>query len=60
MRDSMLVDLAAAPEASRSQRWAGDVIALLLLITCWRAWGFLIGHPFQHRHYWTSGHNDDT
>ena len=43
MRDSMLVDHAAAPEASRSQRWAGGVIALLLLITCWGAWVFLIG-----------------
>jgi hypothetical protein len=46
MRDRMLVDRAAAPEASRSQRWTGDVIALLLLITCWGAWVFLIGfHP---------------
>jgi len=43
MRDSTLVDRAAAPAASRSQRWAGGVIALLLLITCWGAWVFLIG-----------------
>ena len=44
MRDSTLVDLAAAPAASRSQRWAGGVIALLLLIMCWGAWVFLIGY----------------
>ncbi len=43
MRDRALVDLAAAPGASRSQRWAGGVIALLLLMTCWGAWVFLIG-----------------
>jgi hypothetical protein len=46
MRDRMLIDRAAVPEASRSQRWTGDVIAFLLLITCWMAWVFLIGfHP---------------
>ena len=46
MRDRMLIDRAAVSEASRSQRWTGDVIALLLLITCWMAWVFLIGfHP---------------
>ena len=44
MRDRMRVDRAAAPAASRAQRWAGGVIALLLLITCWGAWVFLIGY----------------
>ena len=43
MRDSTLVDRAAASAAARSQRWAGGVIALLLLITCGGAWVFLIG-----------------
>jgi hypothetical protein len=43
MRDRTLVDRAAAPAAACSQRWAGGVIALLLLITCWGAWVFLIG-----------------
>jgi hypothetical protein len=32
-----------APRPARSQRWAGGVIALLLLMTCWGAWGFLRG-----------------
>jgi hypothetical protein len=44
MRDRTLVDRATVPEASRSQRWAGGVIAFLLLITCWGAWVFLIGY----------------
>jgi len=43
MRDRTLVDRAAALAAARSQRWVGGVIALLLLITCWGAWVFLIG-----------------
>ncbi len=43
MRDHTRVDRAAAPAASRSQRWAGGVIALLLL-TCWGAWVVLIGY----------------
>jgi hypothetical protein len=42
MRESALVDLAAAPGMSRSQRWVGGVLALLLLMTCWGAWVFLI------------------
>ena len=44
MRDCTLVDRAAARAALRSQRWAGGVIALLLLITGWGAWVFLIGY----------------
>jgi len=44
MRDRTLVDRAAAPAASRAQRWAGGVIALLFLITCWGAWVCLIGY----------------
>ena len=44
MRDRTRVDRATVPEASRWQRWAGGVIALLLLITCWGAWVFLIGY----------------
>jgi hypothetical protein len=44
MRDRTRVDRAIAPAASRSQRWAGGVIALLLLITGWGAWVFLIGY----------------
>ena len=43
MRARSLVDLASAPGASRSHRWAGGVIALLLLMTCWGAWVLLIG-----------------
>jgi hypothetical protein len=35
-------DCAVAPRPSRSQRWAGGVIALLLM-TCWGAWVFLLG-----------------
>jgi hypothetical protein len=34
---------AAAQRPSRFQRWTGGVIALLLLMTCWGAWVFLIG-----------------
>jgi hypothetical protein len=44
MRDRTRVARAAAPAASRSQRWAGGVIARLLLNTCWGAWVFLIGY----------------
>ncbi len=44
IRDRALVDRAATPGMSRSQRWAGGVIALLLLIMCWGAWVFLIGY----------------
>jgi hypothetical protein len=45
-RDGAWVNRAAAPETSRSQRWAGGVIGLLLLMTlmaCWSAWVCLIG-----------------
>jgi hypothetical protein len=42
-RNRACVDLAAAPEASRFQRWAGGVITLLLLLACWGAWVCLIG-----------------
>ena len=44
IRDRALVDRAATPGMSRSQRWAGGVIALLLLIMGWGAWVFLIGY----------------
>jgi hypothetical protein len=36
-------DWAVAPRPARSQRWAGGVIALLLLMTCWGAWVCLLG-----------------
>jgi hypothetical protein len=41
-RNRACVDLPVAPEASRFQRWAGGVIALLLL-ACWGSWVCLIG-----------------
>jgi len=44
IRDRALVDRAATPGMSRSQRWAGGVIALLLLIMGWGAWVCLIGY----------------
>ena len=45
-RNRACVDLAAALGASRFQRWAGGVIALLLLLASWWAWVCLIGfHP---------------
>jgi hypothetical protein len=43
IRDRALIDLAAVLGTSRSQRWVGGVLALLLLMTCWGAWVFLIG-----------------
>jgi len=43
MRARALLDRPAAPGASRSQRWAGGVIALLLFLTFWGAWVLLIG-----------------
>jgi hypothetical protein len=43
MRTHAFVDFASAPGVSRSQRWAGGMIALLLLITSWGAWVLLIG-----------------
>ena len=43
MRARTFVDLASVPGASRFHRWAGGVIALLLLMTCWGAWVLLIG-----------------
>jgi len=38
MRDVCSLTVPLYQEASRSQRWTGEVIALLLLITCWMAW----------------------
>jgi hypothetical protein len=43
MRTHAFVNLASAPGVSRSQRWAGGMIALLLLMTGWGAWVLLIG-----------------
>jgi hypothetical protein len=43
MRARALLDRPSAPGASRSQRWAGGVIALLLFLTFWGAWVLLIG-----------------
>jgi hypothetical protein len=42
-RDGAWGNRAAAPEVSRAQRWAGEVLALLLLLACWGAWVGLIG-----------------
>jgi hypothetical protein len=38
------VDLASALGASRSQRWVGGGIALLVFMTFWSAWVLLIGY----------------
>jgi hypothetical protein len=42
-RTSVEVDLASAPGASRSQRWVGGGITLLVFMTYWSAWVLLIG-----------------
>jgi len=39
-----LVHRVSAPGVARFQRWAAGVIGLLLLMTCWGAWVFLIGY----------------
>jgi hypothetical protein len=43
MSTHAFVDLASAPGVPRSQRWAGGMIAILLLMTGWGAWVLLIG-----------------
>lgn len=43
LRAQALLARPSAPGASRSQRWACGVIALLLLLTFWGAWVLLIG-----------------
>jgi hypothetical protein len=42
-RASAGVDLASTLGASRSQRWVGGGITLLVFMTCWSAWVLLIG-----------------
>ena len=41
-----LVNRVSTPGVARFQRWAAGMIGLLLLMTCWGVWVFLIGfHP---------------
>ena len=38
-----LANRVSPPDVARLQRWTVGVVGLLLLMTCWGAWVFLIG-----------------